>query len=66
VAVVDAFDAMVSDRCYRKGLPLDEALRRLQAGSGTQFDPAIVERFVGLARRQLAEVSRLAALAPAP
>ena len=61
VAVVDAFDAMVSDRCYRKGLPLEEALGRLQAASGSQFDPRIVERFVGLARRELAEVSQLAA-----
>jgi HD-GYP domain-containing protein (c-di-GMP phosphodiesterase class II) len=65
VAVVDAFDAMVSDRCYRKGLPLEEAIARLQAASGTQFDPAIVERFVGLASRELASVSRLAAPAPA-
>jgi HD-GYP domain-containing protein (c-di-GMP phosphodiesterase class II) len=61
VAVVDAFDAMVSDRCYRKGLPLAEAIARLQAGSGTQFDPGIVERFVGLARRNLADVCALTA-----
>ena len=64
VAVVDAFDAMVSDRCYRKGLPLEEAIARLQAASGTQFDPDIVERFVDLARRELASVSRLAAPPP--
>ena len=65
VAVVDAFDAMVSDRCYRKGLPLDEAIARLEAGAGTQFDPRIVARFVVLARRELAEVTRLTAPGPA-
>ena len=50
VTVVDAFDAMVSDRCYRKGLGVTEALRRLQADSWTQFDPGIVSRFIELAR----------------
>jgi HD-GYP domain-containing protein (c-di-GMP phosphodiesterase class II) len=61
VAVIDAFDAMVSDRCYRKGLPLAEAIARLQAGSGAQFDPRIVEHFIGIARRNLVEVHELTA-----
>jgi putative two-component system response regulator len=43
VSVVDAFDSMTSDRPYRSSLPLDEAYRRLRAGAGTQFDPAVVE-----------------------
>jgi putative two-component system response regulator len=43
VSVVDAFDSMTSDRPYRARLSQDEAYRRLRAGSGTQFDPAIVE-----------------------
>lgn len=41
--VCDSFDAMISDRPYRKGIALDEAVRRLKAGCGTQFDPTIVE-----------------------
>ncbi len=45
-AVCDAWDAMTSDRVYRKKLPLEEAKRRLIEGSGTQFDPEIVEVFV--------------------
>ena len=56
---------MVSDRCYRKGLPVDEALRRLQAASGTQFDPGIVERFVAIARRHVAEIAPLKEPGPA-
>ena len=44
--VADAFDAMVSDRSYRRGLPEEEALRRLEEGKGTQFDPRIVDAFV--------------------
>ncbi|MGH2747853.1 MAG: GAF and HD-GYP domain-containing protein [Actinomycetota bacterium] len=40
VAVCDAFDAMTSDRPYRRALPAEEASRRLLACAGTQFDPA--------------------------
>jgi HD-GYP domain-containing protein (c-di-GMP phosphodiesterase class II) len=58
VAVVDAFDAMISDRCYRRGLPLEVALRRLIEGSGTQFDADVVERFAQLVRNEFADVLR--------
>ena len=44
-AVVDAFDAMVSDRVYRKGRPYDAALEELERCVGQQFDPVIVEAF---------------------
>ncbi len=42
VSVVDAFDAMTSERAYRRPLPRREALRRLRAGAGLQFDPRVV------------------------
>lgn len=45
IAVVDAFDAMTSDRPYRRGMSQQIALDRLQEGSGTQFDPKIVACF---------------------
>jgi response regulator RpfG family c-di-GMP phosphodiesterase len=44
-AVVDAFDAMVSDRVYRKGCSYQDALEELERCAGTQFDPMIVEAF---------------------
>ncbi len=44
-AVVDAFDAMVSDRVYRKGCSYQDALEELERFAGTQFDPLIVEAF---------------------
>ena len=43
VTVVDAFDAMTSERAYRRPLPRREALRRLRAGAGMQFDPRVVD-----------------------
>jgi putative nucleotidyltransferase with HDIG domain len=46
VAVADAYDAMTSDRAYRKALPHDVAVAELERCSGAQFDPAIVECFL--------------------
>ena len=46
LAVVDAFDAMISDRPYRDALSPEEALDELDEGAGSQFDPALAEAFV--------------------
>jgi putative two-component system response regulator len=46
LAVADAYDAMTSDRPYRKGLSPREAIERLQQGAGTQWDSALVKEFV--------------------
>ncbi len=48
VKVADAFDAMLSDRPYRKALSLERAVEQLRQGSGTEFDPRVVGAFVGL------------------
>ena len=52
IFVCDAYHAMITDRPYRKRLPADEALRRLEEGAGTQFDP----RVVAVAKRVIAEL----------
>ena len=46
LAVADSFEAMMSERPYRKALSFAEALKEMKANSGTQFDPEIVEAFV--------------------
>jgi HD-GYP domain-containing protein (c-di-GMP phosphodiesterase class II) len=51
VAVVDAFDAMTHDRPYRSGCSADEAVTEISRGSGTQFDPQVVEAFLELHRQ---------------
>ena len=48
-SVVDAFDAMTTDRPYRAALSLDHALGELQRMAGTQFDPDVVKAFLPLA-----------------
>ncbi|MFH1075202.1 MAG: HD-GYP domain-containing protein, partial [Candidatus Firestonebacteria bacterium] len=45
IGVADTFDAMTSDRPYRKGLPKDFALSEIRKCSGTQFDPEVVAAF---------------------
>lgn len=46
IAVADAFDALTTDRPYRRALPVEQAIEILRQCSGTQFDPAIVEAFI--------------------
>ncbi len=46
IAVVDTFDAMTTDRPYRKALPVETALEEIKKNSGTQFDPNVVEAFL--------------------
>jgi len=47
LAVADAFDAMTSDRPYRQAMILPEARIELMRGRGTQFDPHVVDAFLG-------------------
>lgn len=46
VAVADAYDAIVSDRPYRKGVSRRDAVHEILANSGTQFDPRVVQAFM--------------------
>jgi HD-GYP domain-containing protein (c-di-GMP phosphodiesterase class II) len=57
IFVCDAFHAMTTDRPYRKRLSTTEALRRLQQGAGTQFDPRVVEVCVDVLREESARVA---------
>jgi len=52
IALCDAYQAMVVDRPYRKAMSQAAAFAQLRAGAGTQFDPYLVEVFVGAMQRQ--------------
>ena len=56
LTAVDCLDALASDRQYRKALPLDEAMAKVSAESGTSFDPRVVE----ILQRRYIEWERLA------
>lgn len=66
IAVADAYDAMTSDRPYRRALPLAEAVRRLREGAGTQFDAGLVEALLRDLRAQGLPVPSIPAGTPKP
>lgn len=47
-ALADAFEAMTSDRPYRKAMTVEEAVEEIKRNKGTQFDPSVVEAFLKL------------------
>jgi len=56
--VTDAFDAMTTDRPYRKAMPIEAAVEELKRNSGTQFDPMVVEAFLRILARDGAQPLR--------
>ena len=56
ISVVDAFDAMVSNRSYRAAKSVDEAIAELERCSGTQFDPTLVKEFIPICRNMVGNV----------
>src|SRR5262249_31719997 len=58
VAVADTFDAMTSDRPYRKGMPPEVAFAAIEKQSGQQFDPECAAAFVAI-RDDIAPVVKL-------
>src|SRR5688500_1446658 len=49
VSACDAYNAMTTDRSYRRALPVADAVAELERCSGSQFDPAVVEALVAIA-----------------
>ena len=48
ISIVDAYDAMVNDRAYRKAMSSEEAMEEIRANAGTQFDPYLANEFLKL------------------
>lgn len=53
LALADTYDAMTSDRPYRKGLSIETALAEVEKNAGTQFDPVLAAEFVRFMRKHL-------------
>lgn len=51
-AVADAFDAITSDRPYRRARTIEQAVEEIKKGSGTQFDPELVDAFLRISKEQ--------------
>jgi diguanylate cyclase (GGDEF)-like protein/putative nucleotidyltransferase with HDIG domain len=61
IALADSYDAMTSDRTYRRALSPEEALEEMRRCAGTQFDPELVEIFIEIVKDTLLEEKREAA-----
>jgi HD-GYP domain-containing protein (c-di-GMP phosphodiesterase class II) len=60
IHVVDAYDAMTTDRPYRRAMHHSEALKALEDCAGAQFDPAVVQCFASLeAPQEVTEIRKL-------
>lgn len=46
MAIADVFDALISERCYKKSIPIDEAFKIIEEEKGTHFDPLLVTVFL--------------------
>ncbi|MEI6181636.1 MAG: HD domain-containing phosphohydrolase [Chloroflexales bacterium] len=55
VAVVDAYDAMMTDRPYRRALGLEETLRRMREGRGREWDPTLLDLFIEMVEQHRLE-----------
>jgi len=55
VAVADVYQALISDRPYRKAYPKDQAIEIIKQGSGIQFDPKIVDVFLDILKKEKKE-----------
>ncbi|MFH1227429.1 MAG: HD domain-containing phosphohydrolase [Planctomycetota bacterium] len=51
MVLADAVDAMISDRPYRRGMPIDDVIKEVTSQSGIQFDPKLVEVFLEAYRK---------------
>jgi putative nucleotidyltransferase with HDIG domain len=64
LTVADSYEAMTSDRPYRRGRSTEEAIAELKRCSGSQFDPKVVEAFVDVLQRALQEQAPFEGAAP--
>jgi HD-GYP domain-containing protein (c-di-GMP phosphodiesterase class II) len=58
ICLADCFDAMTSNRTYRKALPIEVALTEIRRCSGTQFDPTLADSFLQITPEQFRHLLR--------
>ncbi len=57
ICLADCFDAMTSNRTYRRALPFEVAMMEIKNGSGTQFDPTLADAFIRIGEKRLRELT---------
>jgi putative nucleotidyltransferase with HDIG domain len=59
LSIADVYDAMISDRPYRKGMGLEYAISELRGNKGTQFDPKVADIFINILEIEMAEIKAM-------
>ncbi len=57
ICLADCFDAMTSNRTYRRALPFEVAMMEIRNGAGSQFDPALADAFMRIGETRLRELT---------
>lgn len=57
ICLADSFDAMTSNRTYRRALPFEVAMVEIRNGAGAQFDPALTDAFIAIGEKRLRELT---------
>lgn len=58
LTIADAYNAMTSDRPYRRAMRHEEALAEIKRNAGNQFDPSVVEAFIRFCRKGLCRIMK--------
>jgi HD-GYP domain-containing protein (c-di-GMP phosphodiesterase class II) len=64
ISIADTFDAMISERPYRKGMSVEDALKEMRRVAGGQLDPALVDLFIEILKDEGMPVASIAAKKP--
>ena len=59
LSIADVYDAMISDRPYRKGMGLEYAISELRGNKGTQFDPRVADIFINILEIEMEEIKAM-------
>ena len=65
MAVADVYDALISKRVYKAGMPHEQAVAMIREGRGTHFDPDVVDAFLEIAEEFRAIAERFVDSRPA-
>lgn len=57
ICLADCFDAMTSNRTYRRALPFEVAMMEIRSGAGSQFDPYLADAFIKIGEKRLRELT---------
>jgi putative nucleotidyltransferase with HDIG domain len=59
LSIADVYDAMISDRPYRKGMGIEYAVSELRSNKGTQFNPKVADAFIKILEKEIEDAKKI-------